>query len=295
MSRISERFHSNNSVDNVWKLCLFSSALILCITVFIFTRILQSLYCIPRAAHYSEFEPKNIKTYSTVSATFATCNAIVSFSWYIICTQEQCSHNISGISIGVLFWNFYNISKTFLYSIFIARLFNPHYYRIYQYSKYIQYLLRVLLCTYVMVIIIFDIEFGLLLAGIDISDHIDYTNSLVYFISDFLLALFCIFLFFRPICSRDARDTNVSMSAAKRYGLISALQFIASAIYQLSIIIGPICFDALGATVITWQEYNYVVIIIRQLDCILLMICIYFGFSRKRTVCNMFMYVYVYI
>lgn len=155
---------------------------------------------------------------------------------YPVCTVWNCWTNFTHhFSLPILiFWPFYTLAKIFVYLIFIGRLFNPYYARIHQCSKCIKYLLWIFVWVLVIETIAYKIQDGLLLAGIDVPLSVDKVLTVIYSILDVLLSVLCMSLFFLPIWSRSARNSNVYMSVAKRYGFISALQMIAAITFQLT-------------------------------------------------------------
>ena len=287
MSSFADRFQSNSELDAIWKICFIISLCTCCIIICIYFRTMQSLFCIPQPAYSSTFEPRHIKIYSTTTITFATLSALVSFSAYPICTQWDCLSNLRlGYTLTIAFYDTYFLSKLFLYLIFIGRLFNPHYYRIHQYPKYIKYLLYILLIVLMMAMVAYNIEFGLEMNGVNFLVFIVNVSGAVYSITDISIAIFCMLLFFRPICCRNARNLNVHISVAKRYCFISTLQLISAVSYQLTLL-SFIYLNGIGVSDNVLSEYADISRIIQQWDCLLLTICIYVGFVRKtETVYN---------
>ena len=172
------------------------------------------------------------------------------------------------------------------YLIFISCLFNPHYARIHRYRKCIQYLLYFMVIVLMLSIVTLDIQAGLLLLEIDSKSYIDSICITVWSFTDMLLSVSCISLFFKPIWSRGLRhpkSQSVNASAARIYSVISIVQLIAAVSYQLTVAITT----HLNSTVVSKRaSSNFICIthVIQMCDCMLLMICVYIGFVRKRTV-----------
>ena len=287
MSSISGTFRFDDAADSIWTICVAIGLPIVITIIFLLALVLQHLYCIPESAIITKTQPKHIKIYATMAVIFATLSAIVTFSMYLVCTCWICGESALGFIYNIFFWSFYSLAKIFLYVIFIGRLFNAHYARIYQYPIFIQCVLWMLLIVLALDIVAIYLTAGLLLGGLDYPDTIDYFCGVLYSITDILLSNLCTLLFFRPICWRNARTAQtgtVYMSVAKRYCIISALQLIAAVSYQLTLV-GGMYLYARHVSGIVVKEYKDIIHVIQMLDCLLLIICIYAGFARKRVVC----------
>ena len=284
MSHFIDRLESGSEEDIFWKICVITTFCISPLIIFVYIRIIQ-YSCIPQSSQHHQIQPKKIKLYSFLCATFATLNAIVICTSSFVCAQWQCWNNTPLYMLGLLNLNTYGFAKCFLYLIFIGRLFNPYYSRIYEYSKKIQYSLWFLLIVLLMVQFAWNIDLGLLWSGIDFPYSVDDVIYAVYCITDIVLSSILMVLFFRPICSGNANNQNVYMTVAKRFGIISALQLITAVLAQ-SIWLGQIYLNAIDAPVIAWKARADIGAVITMLDCLLLEICIYVGFARwKKTVC----------
>ena len=84
--------------------------------------------------------------------------------------------------------------------------------------------------------------------------------------------------------SAQSSTSNFSMSVVMKYGVISALQLIAAAVYEISFVIRIFAgwYHTKNAA---GNSYLDICSIIQMMDCLILMICIYLGFARKQTVC----------
>ena len=172
------------------------------------------------------------------------------------------------------------------YIIFIGRLFNSYYQRIYQYRKCIHQFLWILLYILVIDLIALNIDYVLALTGSALPIVIREIWIIVFLITDCVMAIFTTILFFRPIChSRNLIITGDNMIIIRRYGIISALQLFAAVLYELSCLVW-ICLDFFLTSKDVLKAYGYICNVIQMIDCLLLMICIYFGFARGQTVCT---------
>lgn len=295
MPSISHPFEYNDAVDIIWTICLFTGIGLMVIAFCSFARIILHLHCIPNPDANSEIAPVHTKVYSTISATFATLNVLVGFSAYVICAELSCWANGLQWAFTILFWDSYIMSKILLYLIFIDRLFNPYYRQIYQYPKITQYFLKILLIILTVVMLEITLDYALLSAGIPYPDSIDIISTAVYLITDFIMSVSTVILFFRPICCRYPRNSNsvslnssdVDMSVVKKYGIISALQLIAAVSYQAMIVFN-IYLSVTKAATRVQMGFSDISSLIRMLDGLLVMICIEFGFTRKQTVCVLY-------
>ena len=131
------------------------------------------------------------------------------------------------------------------------------------------------------------IEFAIELQGIEMRKSIDLTCTAVYAITDCTLAVGTMFLFFRPICDTRFRDPNTQDNEGSiviKYGIVSALQCTAAVFYEMAVL-GRVYVIMMHASIDVWKGYVDIINIIQMLDCLMLLICLYVGFARKRTVC----------
>ena len=171
--------------------------------------------------------------------------------------------------------------------IFIARLFNPYYRRIYQYPKYIQYSLWMFVVLLLICLMEFIICLGFRLSKMEYPGFINNVCGALYGLTDSFLSICLTVLYFRPMClkrNRRNRSFRVYMSVVIKYGIISTLQLIAGVVFQVLFMVN-IYWNHIDVSRSGWIQYNYICNIIQMLDCMLLMICIYLGHARKRTVC----------
>ena len=276
--------------------CFFAGAFIVFASLFTFTLTMQHLYCIPVSSEASavhiEAGSMHIRTYTSLSVGFATLNVLLTFSTYPICTQWSCDDIWLGLTLSILFWNIYTLTKLLLYLALIARLFNPHYQQIYGYPKCIQYLLWMLLMLLLTIMMVFNINSMLYFAEIDPPESIDIISMALYAVTDSAMSLACMFLFFRPICRRLSADTmfpNMDTLAVRKYALVSVLQLLASVFFELSFL-GRLYLWMINSSKDALKVYLEIWHVVQMLDCLLLMICIYIGFARKKTVCVLFIF-----
>ena len=69
-----------------------------------------------------------------------------------------------------------------------------------------------------------------------------------------------------------------------KYAIISFLQLIAAVSFEL-IFLSRFYLEEIGALPNAWNNYVHIRNVVEMSDCLLLIICIYFGFTRKQTVC----------
>lgn len=168
--------------------------------------------------------------------------------------------------------------------IFIGRLFNPHFLQIYQYSPFVQYLLWTLLTIFMIAMIVYSVDFGLFIQGIDYPDFIDDAILSLHLIADCILCVVTMILFFRPICGRrneTPKSPRIDMSVLCQYGIISALQLVSAISFQMSVLVG-MYLGNIHAAIDVLSMYRDICGVIQMIDCLLLMVCIYLGFARRE-------------
>ena len=291
MSAIWRHYQLNDSWDITWTICSTIGLIILIIILFAFCKTLQHFHCIPEsfsnAGYQRKLKSKHIKTYSTLSVIFAAISAIIIFTIFPVCSQWSCSENLLGNIYTILWWSSYCLSRLFLYLIFIKRLFNPLYVRIYCYPRYIEYSLWVLLIMETITIVAWNVTSGFTLATIQYPQSVDVICLAVYGITECTLSTSLTILFFRPICNKNAVSTAAYKSLVGKYAAISALQMIIAVSAQLANLMAYyISVTGSGVSVETLRVYGDIKSIVQMLDCLLLIICIYFGFARQETVCT---------
>ena len=272
----------------------FVGLVILGITIFTLTLILQHLFCIPKSSaeistssYHHTIGQEHGLIYFTLSVAFATICVIVNFLPYLACPDLVCGSRAVGWTFTMLYSNSYILAKLLLYLIFITRLFTPYYHRIYQYGKYIQYSLWTLMFILIVSLIIFNIYICMAIAGIELSEFVEGFILTAYLVTDCILAIYTMVLFLRPLCYPRSTHTvypNADTSIVMKYGIVSGVQLLAAVSSQIAFLIG-ISLEMTSASDGVLKDYTYICHIIQMVDCLLLMICIYLGFVRKKTVC----------
>eukprot|EP01084_Bolivina_argentea_P104403 186941_1 len=289
MSPITKRFEFDTTEDIFWFVGLFIGSLMTCFATFTFTLVIQHLHCIPQDQKSNKkihIEPKNTKVYSSFSVTLSLICVWLIFTTYPVCTQWKCEYN----TLGNFYYNFildsYIFSKLFLYFLFVGRLFNPHYKKIYQYPCYIQYFLFIVMSIIFIATIISNI-------GAFFNFHQQTIDKMIiiwvacYVLADFVLSGITLMLFFIPLCKTSesypgAIMESPSMSIVLKYGIISSFQTITATLYGVSLIVRFI-FGWFHSTNSESNSYLDVCSLIQILDMLMTMICIYLGFAKKQT------------
>ena len=167
---IKDHFHFDTEVNTTWSISFVLGLFITMTTIFTFIKILQHLYCIPTSSFglnvHPNIQPKHVRAYSTLSITFATLCNIFNFAIYPVCAQWSCMDNPLDWMFNIAVWDSSILSKVFLYLIFIGRLFNPYYRRIYRYANYVRYILRILVIAMIFPMIILSVVYILQFMGI---------------------------------------------------------------------------------------------------------------------------------
>ena len=285
MSHFLRHYQLSDEWDISWTICSSASLLILIFILFSSIKTLQRICCINQvsaAGVHHKLETKYFIAYSRISVISATISAILIFSIFPVCSQWNCWHNMLENIYYALWWNFYFLSKLFLYLIFVGRLMNPYFIQIYQYSKFVEYSLWMLLIALIMVMITFNITYGLVLSNIQYPSSINIIISAVYGITDCILSISLMISFFRPICNKFS-SANVYRTVVKKYAILSSLQVIVAVSAQAAVVIATLLYwtDASRSTLRVYADIRNV---LQMLDCLLLIICIYSGFARQQTV-----------
>lgn len=289
MSSITKHFQFDGVEDSIWGICFCIASFILVITIFAFIRIKQHLHYVPESSSFAtdfryKMERKRMKMHCDVSVNFALLCVALNFTAYPVCTEWHCSNTFLGYIYGVLIWDSYFLTKTFIYLLFFGRLFNPHYQRIHQYPRGLQSILLILLLLLVSTMIAFDITDGLVLANVDFSKWIGKIIIVMLAISDCTLAVAIMVLSFCPFSSSAFQHVDVPVMQI--YGIVTILQFIATILFEMSLL-GRVCMDFMDVSDAVWIGYSYIYRIVQMTDCFLLMLCVYFGFARQKTVCTL--------
>ena len=162
-------------------------------------------------------------------------------------------------------------------------MFDSLYIGIYRYPRYIRYALWILLSVLIILTIIYNVTLGLILFGIGYPRFIDNSIFLVYGITDCALSISLVILFFRPIWKRNQVSVGNHMSVVRRYAVLSGVQLIVTASFQIVFFVTNLLYLS-GASIATVMVYADIRNVLSMLDCLLLIICVYFGFARQATV-----------
>ena len=301
-NKILDRFDFNSAEDIFWFIGLFLGSLITCLSLFTYTLVIQHLYCVnedPMISRTKKIEPPFTKIYSTLSATFATLSVLLIFTTYPVCTQYFCGYNPLGNFYYDAVLDTYIAAKLFLYFLFIGRLFNPHYAKIYRYHRFIKVFLFIVMAIVILTTVVTNV-------GSFFNFKHQNINALIivwvgiYVFADFILSGFTLVLFFKPLWTRkglisqqSARDnsasgpistvsTTSSMSVVLKYGIISSLQTITATLYGISLIV-RFSFHWFHSTDSEGDSYLDICSLIQMMDMLITMICIYLGFAKKQT------------
>ena len=298
VNKIADRFSFENPEDIYWFIGLFVGSLITCLSLFTFTLVIQHLHCIPRdpQARTQIIEPPFTKIYSTLSAIFATISVVLIFTTYPICTQYVCGYDALGNFYYVTILDSYIAAKLFLYFLFIGRLFNENYGKIYKYPVYIKYFLFIVIFIVIATTIITNV-------GSVFNFHHQSLNNMIivwvaiYTVADFILSGCTLILFFRPLWSKtalqslgaltqspsaSATGSASGMSVVLKYGIISALQTITAMLYGISLIVRFV-FGWFHTTNEEGDSYLDICSLIQMMDMLTTMLAIYLGFAKKQT------------
>ena len=282
MLRIWHHYQLNDAWDISWTICSSVGLLLLIFIVFAFLKTMQHIHCIFQLSATEglrhKHESKHFTLYSTLSAIFATISAVFVFSMFPLCAQWECQDTWLGVMYEQVLWNSYFLSKLLLYLIFIGRLFNPQFVRIYRYPKCIQYSLWTLLVVLIITMFAWNI-----IERIAYPILLYFVVLVVYGTGDCTLSILLLILFFRPIWTRYKVPAIAYISVVRNYAVLSALQLIVAASAQITNLVWFYLY-ATAAARSTLALYGDAYRVLVMLDCLLLIICIYSGFARQETV-----------
>ena len=204
---IKDRFLFKNEDDIIWVISFIIGCISTLITYIIFFFIMIELYIIQKYDEDINYQVKSLnKILSTWMSIFCVLSQSLVFSSFPVCSVQYCGDNYIGNLYFIGIFNTYIVCKTFLYALFIWRLYNEKYKRIKTYSNKLKKCLIISLIVIIIVLIIFNIttvESILLLFGDNISQirsHIITFCVVVSFFVDSIVSLITLYLFLRPLC-----------------------------------------------------------------------------------------------
>ena len=163
----------------------------------------------------------------------------------------------------------------------MGRLFNPHWQRIYQYPKSIKYLLWMLLLFLMATVIMYNVSHVMRYLYYDwnltilISDVFDVS----FVAADMIFSTFNLCLFLRPLCrAGNLVSPDIRKAVLVKYGVISALQLVAAATYELSVLVR--WYLVLARHVVNDDLWGIATDILRVIQMLVLFNCICIRFTR---------------
>ena len=121
-----------------------------------------------------------------------------------------------------------------------------------------------------------NVLLGLLLTGIEYRSSTENMLFAVYGMTDCIMSISLMILFFRPICTKSTLSVDGYTSIVRKYAVLSALQLVVVAnVVQWT-----------GAPRSTVKLYSDIRNVLSMVDCLALIISMYLGFARQETVCT---------
>ena len=295
MSRVSDRFNFRDEEDIIWTICFLFGLCIVGLTILFFVLIIQHIHAIPKSWSAADLHAKPKSRYvrknATLSITFATLCVILTFSIYPVCTQWLCEFQGLGNAFYIVHFDSYILSKLFLYLLFIGHLFDPNYRRIniYRYSKSIQYLFYMLLIVMVITMIVSNMGSALSFTKVGLSEVVDVYSGM-FIVADCIVSISTLVLLSYPICcaqnvsNQSVLEIPSQRSIVMKYCIISAVQLSVSTVWRITFVIRIFTKWFLTDNV-AGHSFWHICSFIQMVDCFILILCIYFGFGRRQTVC----------
>lgn len=168
-----------------------------------------------------------------------------------------------------------------VYTLFIDRIYNDFFTKIYLYSTKILYLLLFMVIIVIITLIIFNV-FSVLNFELESVNFISKISVIVFILMDIIFSGCTLFLFIKPIYSQTSKDQNKQYMKHKivKYALLSTLAIISSLIYELSYAIRM--FTGLyHSDSNTSNDFMDISSMLQISDCVVSMFCVYFGFVEK--------------
>ena len=86
------------------------------------------------------------------------------------------------------------------------------------------------------------------------------------------------------MCNKTAVSATIYMSLLRKYAMLSVLQVVVSVSYQIAFLV-ECCFYISAASHVTLGVTSDIRNVLQMLDCLLLILCVYYGLAREETVC----------
>eukprot|EP01083_Nonionella_stella_P074117 200889_1 len=268
--------------DDVWwwvGLVVCSACLLT--SIVLFKSIIEKLRAMDAASTKSLLPFTRISALS--SASLNVLCILFHCSSFLVCKNLPCGYNTYGAFVYFTTMNTYIISKLFLYSLFIGRLYNEFFKQLYAYSNAILYgLCFMMLLAWWMLIavnVLVSLHYSQYVNNDESIDSMSTIAVIIFVCLDASLSVFTLILFVIPLCSRYGHKLKLSII---KYTVLSSIAILSS----------TVC-----GTLMVYRYYHrwYHPFVMRELvyldilnslkciDCIISLLCIYFGFVSKET------------
>ena len=283
---LAPRFHIISIADIFWLIGFFFSIMAMIIGLILYSLIINRFFCSSNSKEYQSGDTNHskyriTKLSATLSATFSLSCIILLFTTFPICTTFYCGYNFIGNFYFCAVIDTYILSKLMVYTLFIDRIYNDYFRKIYFYSSKILYLLLFMVILVIVTLIIFNTFSALNFQGDSI--HLLGKISVIVFISmDITFSLSTLFLFIKPIYSQTNSDQNKQYMKHKivKYALLSTFAIMSSLIYEVTyairIFTGLYHSDSNAS-----NDYMDISSMLQVMDCVVSMFCVYFGFVER--------------
>eukprot|EP01084_Bolivina_argentea_P255972 430764_1 len=132
---IVPRFNNISISDTFWLIGFFTSIVAVVIALIVYGLIITRFFCRQKLNNSSKKDDLLTKMSATVSATFSLLCIILVFTTFPVCTIYPCEYNLIGNLYYSSVLDTYVLSKLAVYTLFIDRIYNDYFTKIYCYSS----------------------------------------------------------------------------------------------------------------------------------------------------------------
>lgn len=284
---LSPRFNIISTADVFWLVGFFFAILAMLIGFILYSLIINRFFCSANSKECKANGPKHskyriTKLSATLSATFSLSCVVLLVTTFPVCTTYFCGYNFIGNFYFCAVIDTYILSKLMVYTLFIDRIYNDYFKKIYFYSSKILYLLLFMVILVIATLIIFNTFSVLNFQGEYI--HLLGKISVVVFVAmDITFSLCTLFLFIKPIYSQTNSNQNKQYMKHKivKYALLSTFAIVSSLLYELTYAI-RIFTGLYHSDTNASNDYMDISSMLQISDCIVSMFCVYFGFVERN-------------
>eukprot|EP01083_Nonionella_stella_P012903 36414_1 len=218
------------------------------------------------------------KTTAILSSVLNMLCIMFYFVSFPICMVRICGDNVWGYVTFLSITNTYILSKIFLYSLFIARVYSQFFKKLYPYSNKLLYCLRFMMFLALVTVILVNISYWYHFPAF--MKYVDDTTAggIVLVFLDFGLSVFTLLLFVIPSCSVYGHAMKLKIM---KLIVLSSIAILSSTFCGVGMVV-RYYFHWYWVYDITFHiAYVDVLNTCKCMDCVMSLTCIYFGFVSK--------------